>query len=118
MYSNIKQLRHRGVRRPQRDVANDPGVFGELTMHRVGGILRMTICEWGNQRPDARLVPDLWEPVCQGLGGETMNWRGYQRANAGEDSDVPTYLQEWRVTILGPLPLAGEAHSVLKMYGA
>jgi hypothetical protein len=117
MYSNIKQLRHRGVRRTEREVANDPGVFGEVILHRVGGILRMTVREWGNQRPDARLISDLWEPICQGLGGESMSWRGYQRAGRPDDEAQPTYLQEWRITIIGPRPPADQSHSVLATYG-
>lgn len=117
MYSNVKQKRINGVERTARELAADPGVFGELRIHRVGGFRSMHIREWGNNNPDGRILPDLWEPEIDGWSGPTMLFRGWQRASRQDDKSKPTYLQEWLVTIIDKHPPAGTAHSVLKSHG-
>ena len=104
MYSKILQLRVRGVRRPDRDINNDPGTFGMVEMVRVGGYLRMTVREHGNHLPDSVRLPALWDAQCLGWIGDGMSWQGYQQHQLPERKGNPVYLQEWRVEIIGERP--------------
>lgn len=98
MYSIVKESRRSGRLKSERDLANEPGHTGNLTMYRVGGHFVASLQEDGNSRPDGRLIPDLFEAVLVGLGGERMTLRGYQRPGGEESS--PVYLQEWRVQVI------------------
>lgn len=102
MYSNIKQLRRCGVKRSETDIANDPGVFGELTLHKVGGHLRLAVREFDNPIAGDLFAP-LFEAVCLGWGGSNMTWRGFQ-APANKNPDRAAYLQEWRVELISERP--------------
>nr|WP_315400540.1 hypothetical protein [uncultured Duganella sp.] len=116
MYSKITQLRVCGARRPDRDVNNDPGVFGMVELVHVGGYLRMQVCEHGNQLPDSVLLPALWEAKCGGWVGAGMAWQGYQQHQLPEQKGNSVYLQEWRVEIIGERPPADEIKSAFGTY--
>lgn len=116
MYSKILQLRSRGVRRPNRDVANDPGIFGMVELVHVGGYLRMAVREYGNHLAEGVLLPALWEAKCGGWIGTGMSWQGYQQHQLPEQKGNPVYLQEWRVEIIGEQPPVDEIRSVLNTY--
>ena len=101
MYSKILQLRVRGIRRPDRDINNDPGTFGMVEMVHVSGYLRMLVREHGNHMPDAVLLPPLWDAKCCGWGGSSMSWQGFQQHQLPEKKGNPVYIQEWRIEIIG-----------------
>ena len=116
MYSKILQLRVRGVRRLDRDVNNDSGTFGMVEMVHVGGYLRMTVREHGNNLPDSVRLPALWEAKCLGWIGNGMSWQGYQQHQLPERKGNPVYLQEWRVEVIGERPPVDRINSVLSTY--
>ncbi|MBW3498891.1 hypothetical protein [Janthinobacterium sp. NKUCC08_JDC] len=100
MYSNVKQVRRRGVRKSERDLANEPGVFGEITLFRVGGYPVLQVHAPGGFADGKDLYPCLHEAVCTGMRDCFLVWRGWQREGNQEDKNGPTYLQEWRVEII------------------
>lgn len=116
MYSKITQLRVRGVERHDRDIANDPGVFGMVEMVKVGGYLRMQLREHGNHLAEGVLLPSLWDAKCAGWLGAGMCWQGYQQHHLPEKKGNPAYFQEWRVEIVGERPPADEIKSVFGTY--
>ncbi len=99
MYSNIKQLRRGGVRWA-RDSDIGPGVFGVIQLVHSNGFIRLIATEWGNNSPNNRLLPDLWDVKCHNLHGNVMRWVGYQR----EHENAPTYFQEWLITFISEYP--------------
>jgi len=112
MYSNIKQKRANGIERSERELAGDPGVFGELRVHRVGGYRCMYVREWGNNAADNRILPELWEPEIEGWVGPILCFRGWQRVGGRAEKNKPTYLQEWLVTVVGEHPPADVVRSM------
>lgn len=98
MYSIVKERRRLGRPKSERDLANEAGYTGDLTVYRVGGHFVASLQEPGNSRPDGKLLPPLYEACLVGLGGERMTLRGFQRPSSDESS--PAYLQEWGVEIL------------------
>ena len=103
MYSNVKQLRYNGLRRPDQEFNNDPGANGRIQVVRVGGYVRISVERWGDHSPRSKLLPPLYDAYCEGWDGDLMRWCGYQRA----DDKSPTYLQVWIVRILGQRPPSG-----------
>lgn len=97
MYSKIIQRRCLGVARPERDILNDPGVFGEVTMYNVGGHQRLDARAHGNTTAEARLLQPLWDPVCLAKGPRDEQWRGYQRAKLPHGLGITTVVQEWHI---------------------
>jgi hypothetical protein len=93
-----------GRPKSERDLANEPGHTGRLSVYRVGGHLVASLQSDGNSRPDGRALPDLHQATLVGLGGERMVLRGFQRV--GVDEASPAFLQEWNVLILGQTPAA------------
>jgi hypothetical protein len=112
MYSKIVQLRHRGVRRPDRDISNDTGVSGTVTLHCVGGHLRLAVNEWGVHRPGSELLPDLWDARCMGWNSGSMIWHGYQHARLGDQKGQPVYFQEWTIEIIDMYPPQDQIKSI------
>ncbi|MFS2004594.1 hypothetical protein ACEN9F_13310 [Duganella sp. CT11-25] len=104
MYSKIIQKRYRGVERPDRDLSNDPGTFGMIEMHRVGGFVRMQVRMYGNQLPEAVLLPALWDATCEEWSGTMMSWNGYQQAQLPEKKGQSAYFQQWIIEIIGERP--------------
>lgn len=101
MYSRIVQVYQRGVRRPERDLANDPGHLGDLLLLHSQGHTRLSFTEHGNTRGDSRMLPSLHEVQCVGLQGEHMLFRGFQKSPVKNAiGEAPVYIQEWRVRIL------------------
>jgi hypothetical protein len=97
MYSKITQRRWLGIRRPARDLLNDPGVYGEVTMMSSDGHLRLDVTPHGNTRSDAKLLPSLWDAVCVGKGPWDEMWRGYQKAKLPHGLGYTTVIQEWHI---------------------
>ena len=104
MYSNIKQVRRRGVRKSERDLANEPGVFGEITLFRIDGYPVLQVHASGGFADGQDLYPRLHEAVCTGMRDCFLVWRGWQREGNQDDKNGPTYLQEWRVEVIAMRP--------------
>lgn len=104
MYSKVIQVRHRGVRRSERDLANDPGVFGAVTLVGHGMHLRMEISAWGVSNRDGLLLPTLWDARCITWHSGRMIWQGFQHASLTSSPEAAAYFQEWRVELLGEYP--------------
>ena len=100
MYSKVKQMRRRGVRKRDSDFANEPGVFGELTLFRVSGFLVLQVHAPGGFDEGRDLYPPLQEAVCTGMRDCYLTWRGWQREGDQNNKDAPTYLQEWHIEII------------------
>jgi hypothetical protein len=104
MYSIVKQVWSRGVKRSDREIANDPGSAGELSMTRVSGHLFLSLQITGNTTADNRALPDLFEPALLGWHGTQMVFRGYQKTAGKGEAPAQVFLQEWRVTVMGMHP--------------
>lgn len=90
-----------GVRRPERDLANDPGRLGDLLLLHSNGHKRLNFTEHGNNRGDNHVLPALHEVECIGLRGEHMLFRGLQKPRMKNSAEeAPVCLQEWRVRIM------------------
>lgn len=103
MYSTIKQIRHHGVRRPDREIFSDAGVSGVLTLASVAGHYVLSVHGLGDDSHQVPLIPKLYDAVLVSLHGTGMLFRGFQRTG-GPTS--PTYAQEWTVTICAEAPAA------------
>jgi len=100
MYSKIVQLCYLGEPRADADVANDPGVRGELTMVWWQGRPRLICQAWGIQNESGRLLPALHQVRMIGLLGTGFKYEGIQRTKLG-DRTYATCYQQWQVEILG-----------------
>jgi hypothetical protein len=101
MYSTIKQIRHHGVRRPDREIFSDAGVSGVLTLASVAGHYVLSVHALGDDSHQVPLIPKLYDAVLVSLHGSGMLFRGFQRAGGPA---APTYAQEWTVTICAEAP--------------
>lgn len=81
-------------------------------MYKVVGHRRMQVREWGNQTPEALLLPSLWEAECLAVGPDTEQWRGFQQAQLPERKGQSTYLQEWRIEFIGMKPPPDKIRSI------
>jgi len=104
MYSIVRQLRKNGIRRPDRDFNNDPGVAGMIVLICHGSHSRLSLERWGDNSPGNTLLPNLYDAYCVTWMDATSLWRGYQR----DHEKAPTFLQEWHVTILKERPEPGD----------
>lgn len=100
MYSKIKQVRYKGARRNEREIANEEYIVGDLVLHHVGNFQIMVFRRLGAFGADSELLPPLHAPTCGGISAGRMIWFGYQRFGAQDDPKMPTHLQEWRVEVL------------------
>ena len=99
MYSNVKQLRHNGVRF-RRDGEAGPGVNGAVQLVYHNGYACLQVLQWGNPNADGKLLPDLYNAVCRNFHGGGMRWEGYQRAH----DKAPAYFQDWLITFVSERP--------------
>jgi hypothetical protein len=101
MYSIIVQVYRFGVKRDERDLANDRGHAGRLQMMYMDGHLVLTFAGVDDYRGDNHVLPKLFEPKCIGWTGDMMLWRGVQRQRMKNPSKpAPAFLQEWRVRLV------------------
>jgi len=99
------------VRRSDLDIANDPGVFGQVSLVVSGLHTRMSIWEWGNMSPEGKLLPELWDARCITWHSAGMLWQGFQHATLDERKGSSVYFQEWRIELLSAAPPADEIKS-------
>jgi hypothetical protein len=111
MYSKITQLRQRGSRRPSREINDDAGVLGAVTLHGSGMHLCMQLSEWGVNNGSGLLLPTLWDARCVSWHSGLMVWHGYQAARMDSQKGDAVYFQEWRVEVLGMAPDSADIRS-------
>lgn len=105
MYSKIIQKRWLGIKRPDSDIVNDPGVFGEITMFHTGtGHTRLEARRHGFTNEAGKLLAPLWDAQCVGKGDNQEVWRGYQRTKLPHGLGYTTCIQEWHVEDLALRP--------------
>lgn len=105
MYSKIIQKRWLGIKRPDRDIANDPGVFGQVTMFYAGqGHTCLQAQRHGCTNETGKLLAPLWDAQCVAKGGDSEVWRGYQRAKLPHGLGYTTCVQEWYIEHLAMHP--------------
>lgn len=97
MLVKVKILRHRGVRRSDREIGSDAGVDGNLTLYQSGGQceLKLSADDGSRQEP---MIPVLFDAVLVTMHSNKMLFRGVERT--GEAADAQ-YFQEWSVMVTG-----------------
>jgi hypothetical protein len=97
MHGKVKQLRNRGVRLSDRDIANLPATQGELVMAaHQWSMERVMSLRSPNDSVSPPLIPDLCDVRLMGLQNGKMLLKGVERPQ-GEDG--PEYIQEWTVVV-------------------
>lgn len=104
MYSKVIQVRNRGVRRSERDIANDAGACGAIMLVRSGAHIRMDLQAWGVTNQSGKLLPSLWDARCITWQSGKMIWQGFQQDPSSNSQAAAAYFQEWRVELLGEYP--------------
>jgi len=109
MYAKVTQLRDKGRRRREQDIAADVGMRGRIQAFIVEGYPVMHFFEWGSQAVGtADLLFPLYQPQIIGLRDRAMMVRGWQRDSFDADNAATT-LQEWAVEILNETPPVTDA---------
>jgi hypothetical protein len=96
MYSKIKQLRHRGVRRSDRDISADFGVEGYLTLALCGGMYELKLHAHDDTRQEP-IVPILYDAKLISMHGNKMLFQGLERHG---DEKGPQFAQAWSVMVM------------------
>lgn len=105
MYSKIIQKRWLGMKRPDADIVNDPGVFGEVSLFHTGnGHTYLVAQRHGYTNEAGKLLPPLWDAQCVGKGQNQEAWRGYQRTKLPHGLGYATCIQEWHIEDLALQP--------------
>ncbi len=100
MYSQIFQMRVRGRRKSQAEIDRDQGVFGAIRHMQKPGHSLLFVHAWDDGSLLQPIIPVLYEPQITGMHYEYMTFRGLERCVDAEENGA-TYLQEWRVKIIG-----------------
>lgn len=95
MYVRAKQLRERGRRRHNQEIAADQGKVGELTFAMVAGSYQLNLND-PNSSVHAPLFPVLHDARLTTMHGEKMLFKGEERP---QGDDGPAYVQEWAVQL-------------------
>jgi hypothetical protein len=96
MYSKIKQLRHRGVRRSDRDISADSGVDGYLTLALCSGMYELKLHADDGSRQEA-ILPILYDAKLISMHGNKMLFQGLERHS---DENGPQFAQAWSVMVM------------------
>lgn len=93
MYSVVKRLRSRGIRKHDRDIQTDPGAAGDLTlaMSGDGAKLKLSSDDGSRQEP---IIPVLTDARLVTMHSDKMLFRGVERGEDGAE-----YVQEWSVMV-------------------
>jgi hypothetical protein len=104
MYSKVKILRRNGERRPDREIASDPGIVGHISMCVIVNYTVLKIFAPGGTGGRAPLVPELFRAHCTTIEGARMLFRGFNRIGNQDDENAPVVRQEWAVEIMVEQP--------------
>ena len=77
MYSIVKQLRNRGVRRNLREIQSDIGAMGHLTMVKVGHCRVLKLHGAGDDAQKNAVIPVLFDAVLISMHGSRMMFSGF-----------------------------------------
>ena len=94
MYSIVKRLRSRGVRKHSRDIQTDQGARGDLTLALCGdgAELKLSSDDGSRQEP---IIPVLLDAKLVTMHSDKMLFKGIERGEGGAE-----YAQEWSVMVL------------------
>ncbi len=95
MYGKVKQLRERGTRLSDRDIAKAAHVEGEVTLAGLGPTLVAQVRD-PNSQVGTGLLPQLYDARLISMHGEKMLFKGEERPNGDAG---PAYVQEWAVVV-------------------
>ena len=104
MYSKVKRLRVRGARRSDHEIAADPGTVGHITTLTVGSVLEMKIHAAGDDSRRVPMIPSLFNPELHAMLGPRMLVAGLERQGDQSDAGGATYMQEWAIEVMQPVP--------------
>lgn len=105
MYSIVKRLRIRGVRRSLRDIQADDGTLGHLTMVTVGPRRELKLHGSGDDAQQNPTIPILFDAVLISMHGQRMMVMGFERQGDQGDPLAPTTMQEWSVQFFAEPPV-------------
>ena len=93
MYSIVKRLRMRGLRKHDREIQYDPGTTGDMTlaMCGAGAELKLSRDDGSRQEP---IIPVLVDAKLVTMHSDKMLFKGFERGDGGAE-----YAQEWPVMI-------------------
>jgi hypothetical protein len=93
MYSIVKQLRHRGIRKNDREIQSAQGTAGDMTLALCAGgcELKLSTDDGSRQEP---IIPILAEARLITMHGNKMLFRGIERGPDGAE-----HIQEWSVLV-------------------
>ena len=93
MYSIVKRLRNRGIRKHDREIQSDQGAAGDLTLAMCGGgpELKLSRDDGSRQEP---IIPVLIDAKLVTMHSDKMLFRGVERGEGGAE-----YVQEWSVMV-------------------
>lgn len=93
MYSIVKRLRTRGVRKHDREIQSDQGTAGELTLSMCGGGPEARLSRHDDSRQEP-IIPVLIDAKLVTMHSDKMLFRGIERGEGGAE-----YVQEWSVMV-------------------
>jgi hypothetical protein len=95
MYSIVKRLRHRGIRKHDREIQSDTGTRGDMTLALCSGgcELKLAADDGSRQEP---VIPVLYEARLVTMHSAKMLFKGIERAPDGAEC-----CQEWSVLVIG-----------------
>ena len=94
MYGRVKQLRQRGKRMSDREIAAAPFVEGDIVVYGLAGVTVAEVRERNTQVGDPLLV--LYDARLTTMHGAGMLFKGEERP---QGNDGPAYVQEWSVRL-------------------
>lgn len=92
MYGRVKQLRQRGKRMSDREIATAPFVEGDIVVYGLAGVTVAEVRQRNTQVGDPLLV--LYDARLTTMHGVSMLFKGEDRP---QGNDGPAYVQEWSV---------------------
>jgi hypothetical protein len=93
MYSIVKRLRHRGIRKNDREIQCDPGTAGDMTLALCSGSFELKLAADDGSRQEP-IIPVLLDARLITMHGAKMLFRGAERGPDGAECT-----QEWSVLV-------------------
>jgi hypothetical protein len=93
MYSIVKRLRQRGIRKHDREIQTDPGTVGDMTLALCSGSCELKLAADDGSRQEP-IIPVLIEARLVTMHGAKMLFRGVERGPDGAEC-----VQEWSVLV-------------------
>jgi len=94
MYSIVKRLRQRGLRKHANDILSDQGTIGDLTLAMCSGGAQLKLSSDDGSRQEP-IIPLLLNAELVTMHSDKMLFHGHERGEGGAE-----YVQEWSVRVL------------------